>query len=80
MTHKYLTRMIITNSPQIVERPEHVSGAENPWRKRSSERVWEILPERERSVEREAVERERSSERAKLAAHIPLQCNSSQIS
>jgi len=53
----------------------------NPWSgERSGERVWKNLPERERRVEQEAVERQRSGERAKLAAHIPFQCNSSQIS
>jgi len=58
-----------------VERVKHPVEQE-----RSGEQVWKNLPERERSVEQEAVERERSGERATLAAHIPLQCNSSQIS
>jgi len=56
-------------------RPEQVSGAGQKPVERSGERVWKNLPERERIVERE-----RRGERAKLAAHIPLQCNSSKIS
>jgi len=64
------------------ERSGKRSGADQKpvERERSGERVCKNLPERERSVEREAVERKRSGKRAKLAAHMPLKRNSSQIS
>jgi len=51
------------------------SGAE-----RSGERAWEKNDGAERSAEREVAERERSVERAELAAHSPLQRNISLIS
>ena len=51
---------------------------------RSGERAWEkndgAERSAERSAEREVAERERSVERAKLAAHSPLQRNISLIS
>ena len=59
------------------ERPENRverSGAE-----RSGERAWEKNDGAERSAEREVAERERSVERAELAAHSPLQRNISLI-
>ena len=72
---------------------EHVSGAwaersgkrSGATRKlggaeRSGERAWEKNGGAERSAEREVAERERSVERAELAAHSPLQCNISLIS
>jgi len=46
----------------------------------SGERAWEKNGGAERSAEREVAERERSVERAELAAHSPLQRNISLIS
>ena len=47
---------------------------------RSGERAWEKNDGTERSAEREVAEGERSVERAKLAAHNPIQRNISLIS
>ena len=47
---------------------------------RSGERAWEKKGGAERSAEREVAERERSVERAELAAHSPLRRNISVIS
>ena len=58
------------------------NGAERPKNRveRSGVRAWEKNDGAERSAEREVAERERSVERAELAAHSPLQRNISLIS
>ena len=72
----------VTITSRACERSGKRSGAtrKSGGAERSGERAWEKNDGAERNAEREVAERERSVERAELAAHSPLQRNISLIS